>query len=177
MSHLLVHYDTSVDDTTGCRGAYGSDDLDCRASVLAKNGWGRDTHVMTKCDATCPAKYRPAASSVRVTATPKDSAGNTVGSGSSGPVFDGSGTPSVPSGVSVPVGADGKTKATSVSYDAVSSDGGSIHVGDQPIPQIDTSTISKRLDLIDTRTGRSCFSEGYACASWYTETQQLVPDH
>lgn len=177
MSHLLVHYDAGDDSTTGCLGAYGSNDLECRASVLAKNGYGRDTHALTKCDDSCPAKYRPGTSSVRVTATPKDSAGNPVGSGSSGPAYDGSGTPRIPSGVSVPVGADGKTKATSISYDAKSSDGGSIHVGDQPIPQIDTSTISKRLDLIDTKTGRSCFSEGYACASWYTETQQLVPDH
>ena len=178
MSHLLVHYDTPDDDDySGCSGNYGSNDLQCRASVLAKNGYGRDTHALTKCDDSCPAKYRPGTSSVRVTATPKDAAGNPVGSGSSGPAYDGSGTPRIPSEVSVPVGADGKTTASSVSYDAVSSDGSSIHVGDQPIPQIDTSTISKRLDLIDLRTGRSCFSEGYACASWFTETQQLVPEH
>ena len=131
---------------------------------------------LTECGKSCPESLT-ASPSVRVVSTPKDAAGNPVGSGSSGPAYDGSGTPRIPSDVSVPVGADGKTTASSVSYDAVSSDGRSIHVGDQPIPQIDTSTISKRLDLIDTRTGRSCFSEGYACASWFTETQQLVPDH
>lgn len=131
---------------------------------------------LTECGKSCPESLT-AAPSVRVVSTPKDAAGNPVGSGSSGPAYDGSGTPRIPSEVSVPVGADGKTTASSVSYDAVSSDGRSIHVGDQPIPQIDTSTLSKRLDLIDTRTGRSCFSEGYACASWFTETQQLVPEH
>ncbi|MGO5148413.1 hypothetical protein ACTQ29_06970 [Bifidobacterium boum] len=131
---------------------------------------------LAECGKSCPESLT-AAPSVRVVSTPKDAAGNPVGSGSSGPAYDGSGTPMVPSDVSVPVGADGKTTASNVSYDAVSSDGTSIHVGDQAIPQIDTSTISKRLDLIDLRTGRSCFSEGYACASWYTETQQLVPDH
>ena len=130
---------------------------------------------LTECGKSCPESLT-AAPSVRVVSTPKDAAGNPVGSGSSGPAYDGSGTPQIPSEVSVPVGEDGKTTASSVSYDAVSSDGTSIHVGDQAIPQIDTSTISKRLDLIDLRTGRSCFSEGYACASWYTETQQLVPD-
>lgn len=134
-----------------------------------------DLYGLAECGKSCPESLT-AAPSVRVVSTPKDAAGNPVGSGSSGPAYDGSGTPRVPSGVSVPVGADGKTTATNISYDAVSSDGRSIHVGDQAIPQIDTSTLSKRLDLIDLRTGRSCFSEGYACASWYTETQQLVPD-
>jgi len=39
------------------------------------------------------------------------------------------------------------------------------------------NNVGKRLDLIDTVTGKSCFSEGYACADWVKETQTLVPDH
>ena len=31
--------------------------------------------------------------------------------------------------------------------------------------------------MIDLKTGKSCFSEGYACADWVKETQQIVPDH
>lgn len=174
LSKIRLYYgDSRLDDNLASFFTYDNAEINRTSFTNYKTG---HLYGLTECGKSCPESLT-ASPSVRVVSTPKDAAGNPVGSGSSGPAYDGSGTPMVPSGVSVPVGADGKTTASSVSYDAVSSDGTSIHVGDQAIPQIDTSTISKRLDLIDLRTGRSCFSEGYACASWYTETQQLVPDH
>ena len=173
LSKVRLYYGSSnIRDNLRSFFTYDNAEINRNSFTNYKTG---SLYGLTECGKSCPESLT-AAPSVRVVSTPKDAAGNPVGSGSSGPAYDGSGTPQIPSEVSVPVGADGKTTASSVSYDAVSSDGRSIHVGDQAIPQIDTSTISKRLDLIDLRTGRSCFSEGYACASWYTETQQLVPD-
>ncbi|MCF2561122.1 hypothetical protein I6E06_01235 [Bifidobacterium boum] len=130
----------------------------------------------TVCDAkSCPSQYQKV--KPRVKATAKDDQGDTLGvtEGRAGATDD---EPNqVPATVSVPVGSDGKTAPTNVSYDADDGQGNTVHVGDVSLPSVDTSTIGKRLDLIDLSTGRSCFSEGYACAPWYLVTQQLMPDH
>ena len=152
------------------------------ASVGPESDWKGTAfarHVLkaSVCDAkTCPSQYLPKKAKPRVKATAKDDQGDTLGvtEGRAGATDD---EPNqVPATVSVPVGSDGKTAPTNVSYDADDGQGNTVHVGDVSLPSVDTSTIGKRLDLIDTRTGRSCFGEGYACASWYPETQQLVPD-
>ena len=126
-----------------------------------------------KCDKSCPADLQTRKPKVRVKATAQDPQGNPVGSSESGPADPGS--VQVPASVPVPVGSDGRTTASNISYDTVADDGSTRHIGDVSVPQVDTA--QKRLDLIDVTTGRSCFGEGYACADWFTETQQLVPDH
>lgn len=144
-----------------------SDDFGGRTRMAA------NVHAWHKCDKSCPADLQTRKPKVRVKATAKDPQGNDVGSTVSDPADPED--VKVPSSVTTPVGADGKTTASNISYDVVADDGTTKHVGDVAIPQVDTA--QKRLDLIDLTTGRSCFGEGYACASWYTETQQLIPDH
>lgn len=181
--HLRLFYTPDGKNTKAPTHAYVTDPVaeqnfhdigresDWKGTAFAK-------HVLkaTVCDAkSCPSQYQKL--KPRVKATAKDDQGDTLGvtEGRAGATDD---EPNqVPATVSVPVGSDGKTAPTNVSYDADDGQGNTVHVGDVSLPSVDTSTIGKRLDLIDTRTGRSCFAEGYACASWYPETQQLVPDH
>lgn len=144
-----------------------SDDFGGRTRMAA------NVHAWHKCDQSCPADLQTRKPKVRVKATAKDPQGNDVGSTVSDPADPD--TVKVPSSVTTPVGAYGKTTASNISYDVVADDGTTKHVGDVAIPQVDTA--QKRLDLIDLTTGKSCFGEGYACADWYTETQQLIPDH
>lgn len=144
-----------------------SDDFGGRTRMAA------NVHAWHKCDKSCPADLQTRKPKVRVKATAKDPQGNDVGSTVSDPADPGS--VQVPASVTTPVGADGKTTASNISYDVVADDGTTQHVGDVAIPQVDAT--QKRLDLIDLTTGKSCFGEGYACASWYEETQQLIPDH
>lgn len=132
-----------------------------------------NVHAWHKCGKSCPADLQTRKPKVRVKATAKDPQGNDVGSSVSDPADPED--VQVPASVTTPVGADGKTTASNISYDVVADDGTTKHVGDVTVPQVDTA--QKRLDLIDLTTGKSCFGEGYACADWYTETQQLIPDH
>lgn len=143
-----------------------SDDFGGRTRMAA------NVHAWHKCDKSCPADLQTRKPKVRIKATAQDPQGNPVGSSESGPADPGS--VQVPASVPVPVGSDGRTTASNISYDTVADDGSTQHVGDVSVPQVDTA--QKRLDLIDVTTGRSCFGEGYACADWFTETQQLVPD-
>ena len=144
-----------------------SDDFGGRTRMAA------NVHAWHKCDKSCPADLQTRKPKVRVKATAKDPQGNDVGSTVSDPADPED--VKVPASVTTPVGTDGKTTASNVSYDVVADDGTTKHVGDVAIPQVDAA--QKRLDLIDLTTGKSCFGEGYACADWYTETQQLIPDH
>lgn len=144
-----------------------SDDFGGRTRMAA------NVHAWHKCDKSCPADLQTRKPKVRVKATAKDPQGNDVGSTVSDPADPED--VQVPASVTTPVGADGKTTASNISYDTVADDGTTEHLGDITVPQIDNA--QKRLDLIDLTTGKSCFGEGYACASWYEETQQLIPDH
>lgn len=71
---------------------------------------------------------------------------------------------------------DDGTIGGTLSYGATAN-GKTSDLGSMTLDGIYPNNVGKRLDLIDTVTGKSCFSEGYACADWVKETQTLVPDH
>lgn len=132
-------------------------------------------HGFTECGDDCPAAYqsqsKPQQVTTSVTSTGADDGSySTAVSGMS----DGSGY--APSTVQTKVNSDGSLSG-SVSIDTKAENGQTVNFGTGSLDGIYPNAAGKRLDLIDVKTGQSCFSEGYACSDWVKETQQIVPDH
>lgn len=133
---------------------------------------------------TTPTDKRPSADSLKKQQTPSPipvstsatttgADGATYSSAVSG-MSDGSGY--APSTIQTKVNDDGSLSG-SVSIDTKAENGQTVNFGTGSLDGIYPNAAGKRLDLIDVKTGQSCFSEGYACADWVKETQQIVPDH
>lgn len=133
---------------------------------------------------TTPTDKRPSADSLKKQQTPSPipvstsatttgADGATYSSAVSG-MSDGSGY--APSTIQTKVNDDGSLSG-SVSIDTKAENGQTVNFGTGSLDGIYPNVAGKRLDLIDVKTGQSCFSEGYACADWVKETQQIVPDH
>ena len=130
----------------------------------------------SKCGDDCPAAYQPTSKDQDVTTitTVTDDDGTEHTSSLSGQKSsDSSGL--LPRHVQAGLKDDGTIGGT-LSFGA-STAGGKSDLGTASLDGIYPNVAGKRLDLIDLKTGKSCFSEGYACADWVKETQQIVPDH
>lgn len=129
----------------------------------------------SQCGDDCPTAYqsqsKPQQVTTTVTSTGAD--GASYSSAVSG-MSDGSGY--APSTIQTKVNDDGSLSG-SVSIDTKAENGQTVNFGAGSLDGIYPNAAGKRLDLIDVKTGQSCFSEGYACADWVKETQQIVPDH
>lgn len=133
-----------------------------------------NTTRFTVCDDSCPAAYRPSEQKTATTTTTvTDSDGTQHVSSLDGQDLDNGGL--LPRHVQAGLNDDGTIGGT-LSYGATAN-GKTSDLGSMTLDGIYPNNVGKRLDLIDTVTGKSCFSEGYACADWVKETQTLVPDH
>lgn len=126
----------------------------------------------TQCDDSCPAAYQPSTSTEDLTVS-TNTADGTISLGGQN---TGQTTGNAPSVISAKLNDDGSIGGT-VSIDGVTKSGQKTNFGSGSLDGIYPNTTGKRLDLIDTVTGKSCFEEGYACADWVKETQTLVPEH
>lgn len=127
-----------------------------------------------KCDGACPAAYQPSEQKTATTTTTvTDSDGTQHVSSLDGQDLNNGGL--LPRHVQAGLKDDGTIGGT-LSYGA-QANGKTSDLGSMTLDGIYPNNVGKRLDLIDTVTGKSCFSEGYACADWVKETQTLVPDH
>lgn len=126
----------------------------------------------TQCDDSCPAAYQPSTSTEDLTVS-TNTADGTISLGGQN---TGQSTGNAPSVISAKLNDDGSIGGT-VSIDGVTKSGQKTNFGSGSLDGIYPNTTGKRLDLIDTVTGKSCFEEGYACADWVKETQTLVPEH
>ena len=138
---------------------------------------GDNFYAFTACGESCPAAYRPQQNTQDLTA----STSVTDGDGTThvvqlGGQNAGSKNGYAPSMISTKLNDDGSIGGN-VSIDATTKDGQKVNFGSGSLDGIYPNTTGKRLDLIDTVTGKSCFEEGYACADWVKETQTLVPEH
>lgn len=138
-------------------------------------GWtDANTTGFAVCDDSCPAAYRPSEQKTATTTTTvTDSDGTQHVSSLDGQDLDNGGL--LPRHVQAGLKDDGTIGGT-LSYGA-QANGKTSDLGSMTLDGIYPNNVGKRLDLIDTVTGKSCFSEGYACADWVKETQTLVPDH
>lgn len=149
--------------------------------TLTDSSWSgstiaRESYPFTACGDDCPAAYQPTVKDqdVTTTTTVTDDDGTTHVSSLGGQKSsDSSGL--LPRHVQAGLKDDGTIGGT-LSFSA-STAGGKSDLGTASLDGIYPNIAGKRLDLIDLKTGKSCFSEGYACADWVKETQQIVPDH
>ena len=134
----------------------------------------QDTYRLTKCDDSCPEAYQPSEQKTATTTTTvTDSDGTQHVSSLDGQDLNNGGL--LPRHIQAGLKDDGTIGGT-LSYGA-QANGKTSDLGSMTLDGIYPNNVGKRLDLIDTVTGKSCFSEGYACADWVKETQTLVPDH
>ena len=128
------------------------------------------------CGGDCPAAYQPTAQEQDVTIDVTSNIGDgdtyTVSAGGQNTA---NGTGWTPGHIQTKVNSDG-TVGGSVSIDAKTGTG-TVNLGTGSLNGIYANAAGKRLDLIDVKTGKSCFAEGYACADWVKETQELIPEH
>lgn len=145
-------------------------------SQLKNKKWWRNTYPFTVCGEDCPAAYQPSGQdedvSVDVTGTSGDGTQTIV---SGGGQSTGSSTGWAPGHIQTKLDADGSVSG-SVSIDAKTKTG-TVNLGSGSLDGIYPNAAGKRLDLIDVKTGKSCFLEGYACADWVKEVQEIIPDH
>ena len=129
----------------------------------------------SRCGDDCPAAYRPQQNiqDLTTTTTVTDQDGTQHISSLDGQDLDNGGL--FPRHVQAGLNDDGTIGGT-LSYGATAN-GKTSDLGSMSLDGIKPNPTGKRLDLIDTVTGKSCFSEGYACADWVKETQTLVPEH
>ena len=133
-----------------------------------------NTTGFTVCDDSCPAAYQPSEQKTATTTTTvTDSDGTQHVSSLDGQDLNNGGL--LPRHIQAGLKDDGTIGGT-LSYGA-QANGKTSDLGSMTLDGIYPNNVGKRLDLIDTVTGKSCFSEGYACADWVKETQTLVPDH
>lgn len=136
----------------------------------------KDGVAFSECGDDCPAAYQPTVKDQDVTTitTVTDDDGTQHTSELPGQKSsDSSGL--LPRHVQAGLKDDGTIGGT-LSFGA-STAGGKSDLGTASLDGIYPNVAGKRLDLIDLKTGKSCFSEGYACADWVKEIQQIVPDH
>lgn len=130
----------------------------------------------SKCGDDCPAAYQPTVQdqdvSVDVTSQSGDGTRTTV---SGGGQSTGSSTGWAPGHIQTKLNDDGSVSG-SVSIDA-NTKTGTVNLGSGGLDGIYPNAAGKRLDLIDVKTGKSCFLEGYACVDWVKEVQEIIPDH
>lgn len=146
-----------------------------RLGRLSDKGWtDSNTTGFAVCDDSCPAAYRPSEQETATTTTTvTDQDGTQHISSLDGQDLDNGGL--FPRHVQAGLNDDGTIGGT-LSYGATAN-GKTSDLGSMSLDGIKPNPTGKRLDLIDTVTGKSCFSEGYACADWVKETQTLVPEH
>lgn len=130
----------------------------------------------SRCGDDCPAAYQPTVQdqdvSVDVTSQSGDGTRTTV---SGGGQSTGSSTGWAPGHIQTKLNDDGSVSG-SVSIDA-NTKTGTVNLGSGGLDGIYPNAAGKRLDLIDVKTGKSCFTEGYACVDWVKEVQEIIPDH
>lgn len=133
-----------------------------------------NTTGFSECDDSCPLAYRPSdQKTATTTTTVTDSDGTQHVSSLDDQDLNNGGL--LPRHVHAGLNDDGTIGGT-LSFGA-QANGKTSDLGSMTLDGISPNNIGKRLDLIDTVTGKSCFSEGYSCADWVKETQTLVPDH
>lgn len=149
--------------------------------TLTDSSWSgstiaRESYRFTACGGDCPAAYQPTGHdqdvSVDVTSQPGDGQTHTA---SAGGQSTGDATGWAPGHISTKVNQDG-TVSGSVSIDAKTPTG-TVNLGSGDLTGTYVNPQNKRLDLIDVKTGKSCFAEGYACVDWIRETQEILPKH
>lgn len=164
MQHLLFY-----DGKAGWVYHYQNEDDSITYGELAKNEY---VHHFQVCGGDCPAAYQPSTNTEDLTVS-TNTADGTISLGGQN---TGQTTGNAPSVISAKLNDDGSIGGT-VSIDGVTKSGQKTNFGSGSLDGIYPNTTGKRLDLIDTVTGKSCFEEGYACADWVKETQTLVPEH
>ncbi|KFI70217.1 hypothetical protein BMERY_0696 [Bifidobacterium merycicum] len=136
----------------------------------------KDGVAFSECGDDCPAAYQPTVKdqdvSVDVTSQSGDGTRTTV---SGGGQSTGSSTGWAPGHIQTKLNDDGSVSG-SVSIDA-NTKTGTVNLGSGGLDGIYPNAAGKRLDLIDVKTGKSCFLEGYACVDWVKEVQEIIPDH
>lgn len=148
--------------------------------TLTDSSWSgstiaRESYPFTACGDDCPAAYQPTVKDQDVTTEVTSDTGDGTYTVSTGGQSTASGTGWTPGHISTKLNSDG-TVGGSVSIDAKTSTG-TVNLGSGSLDGIYANAAGKRLDLIDVKTGKSCFAEGYACADWVKETQELIPEH
>lgn len=132
--------------------------------------------AFSECGDDCPAAYQPTTKDQDVTTDVTSDTGDgdtyTISAGGQNTA---SGTGWTPGHIQTKLNDDG-TVGGSVSIDSKTSTG-TVNLGTGSLDGIYANAAGKRLDLIDVKTGKSCFTEGYACADWVKETQDLIPEH
>lgn len=175
-SHLRLHWGNSLQrdydsgqDLVTVKGGL-------RQSKIQDYTFTRESYPFSKCGGDCPAAYQPTTHdqdvSVDVTSQPGDGQTYTT---SAGGQSTGDATGWAPGHISTKVNQDG-TVSGSVSIDAKTPTG-TVNLGSGDLTGTYVNPQNKRLDLIDVKTGKSCFAEGYACVDWIRETQEILPKH
>ena len=129
----------------------------------------------SRCGDDCPAAYQPTGKDQDVTTEVTSDTGDGTYTTSTGGQSTANGTGWTPGHISTKLNDDG-TVSGSVSIDAKTKTG-TVNLGSGSLDGIYANAAGKRLDLIDVKTGKSCFTEGYACADWVKETQEIIPEH
>lgn len=138
---------------------------------LAESGYA---HFFAACGSDCPAAYQPSGNTdMTTTTTSTDPNGMQRVSTLEHQNLGNGGL--LPRNFQTQLNDDGTIGGT-LSFGA-GTGGKTTDLGSMSLDGIRPNVTGKRLDLIDTVTGKSCFEEGYACADWVRETQTLVPEH
>lgn len=177
MSHVWFHWGNGYQDVMS--------ELDYSKSPLYQAGLplsefpsskvGRNSYRFTKCGDDCPAAYQSPVKDQDVTTEVTSDTGDGTYTTSTGGQSTANGTGWTPGHISTKLNDDG-TVSGSVSIDAKTKTG-TVNLGSGSLDGIYANAAGKRLDLIDVKTGKSCFTEGYACADWVKETQEIIPEH
>ena len=138
---------------------------------LADSGYA---HFFAACGSDCPAAYQPSGNTDMTTTTTSTDPNGTQRVSTLEHQNLGNGG-LLPRNFQTQLNDDGTIGGT-LSFGA-GTGGKTTDLGSMSLDGIRPNATGKRLDLIDTVTGKSCFEEGYACADWVKETQTLVPEH
>lgn len=146
-------------------------DAGVQSAVTARSGM----YAWSVCGDDCPAAYQPTSKDQDVTTEVTSDTGDGTYTTSTSGQSTANGTGWTPGHISTKLNDDG-TVSGSVSIDAKTKTG-TVNLGSGSLDGIYANAAGKRLDLIDVKTGKSCFTEGYACADWVKETQEIIPEH
>lgn len=166
MSHIVLY-----DGSMGYIYDAEHNDDSMTFSQLADSGYA---HFFTACGDGCPAAYQPSGNTDMTTTTTSTDPNGTQRTSTLEHQNLGNGG-LLPRKFQTQVNDDGTIGGT-LSFGA-GTGGKTTDLGSMSLDGIKPNATGKRLDLIDTVTGKSCFEEGYACADWVKETQTLVPEH